>query len=124
MRRAAPPHHHHARLRGRLEPGCGGMAGRGRRAWLSVLLGLVLGFVLASRLVLPRASELAAAARPRRARPLGCRPPPPPLAAAAAAAVAAASQPRRPGPQARSFLFVGVMTAQKYLRSRAVAAHR
>lgn len=89
------------------------MAGRGRRAWLSVLLGLVLGFVLASRLVLPRASELAAAARPRRARPQGCRPPP-----------AAAAPPRRPGPPAQSFLFVGVMTAQKYLRSRAVAAHR
>ncbi|KAM6195843.1 chondroitin sulfate synthase 1 [Sarcoramphus papa] len=91
------------------------MAGRGRRAWLSVLLGLVLGFVLASRLVLPRASELAAAARPRRARPQGCRPPP---------AAAAAAPLRRPGPPAQSFLFVGVMTAQKYLRSRAVAAHR
>ncbi|XP_072201509.1 chondroitin sulfate synthase 1 [Excalfactoria chinensis] len=98
------------------------MAGRGRRAWLSVLLGLVLGFVLASRLVLPRASELAAAARPRRSRPLGCRPPP--AAAAAAAAPLLVPQPRRPGPPAQSFLFVGVMTAQKYLRSRAVAAHR
>ena len=91
------------------------MAGRGRRAWLSVLLGLVLGFVLASRLVLPRASELAAAARPRRSRPLGCRPPP--AAAAAAAAPLLLPQPRRPGPPAQSFLFVGVMTAQKYLRS-------
>lgn len=112
------------------------MAGRGRRAWLSVLLGLVLGFLLASRLVLPRASELkaaaaAAAGQRRRASLDGCR-----LRGAGAGALllrresrGASLWPRQdpaaePPGEGRSFLFVGVMTAQKYLRSRAVAAHR
>lgn len=106
------------------------MAARGRRAWLSMLLGLVLGFVLASRLVLPRASELKRVGPRRRPNPEGCRP------------GQAASQPGgAPGdargaqlwpqgsaaegvPRDRNFLFVGVMTAQKYLQTRAVAAYR
>ncbi|VTJ86371.1 Hypothetical predicted protein [Marmota monax] len=114
------------------------MATRGRRAWLSVLLGLLLGFVLASRLVLPRASELKLAGPRRRTSLEGCRP----GQAAAAAAAAAVSQAggvrgnvrgaqlwlhgSAPdgGPRDRNFLFVGVMTAQKYLQTRAVAAYR
>lgn len=107
------------------------MAARGRRAWLSVLLGLVLGFVLASRLVLPRASELKRAGPRRRASPEGCR------AGQAAAAAGARSDARgaaqqpwphgsapEGGPRDRNFLFVGVMTAQKYLQTRAVAVYR
>lgn len=110
-----------------------GMAARGRRAWLSVLLGLVLGFVLASRLVLPRASELKRAGPRRRASLEGCRPAQ--AAAAAAQASGARSEARGAhlwqhdpvpdgGPRDRNFLFVGVMTAQKYLQTRAVAAYR
>lgn len=108
------------------------MAARGRRAWLSVLLGLVLGFVLASRLVLPRASELKRAGPRRRASPEGCRP-----GQAAAASQAGGARgdargaqlwPQGPapegGPRDRNFLFVGVMTAQKYLQTRAVAVYR
>ncbi|XP_055980330.1 chondroitin sulfate synthase 1 [Sorex fumeus] len=94
------------------------MAARARRAWLSVLLGLVLGFVLASRLVLPRAAELKRAG-PRR-RPEGCGGP----GRARAAAAAAAGGARGAAPPERSLLFVGVMTAQKYLGTRAVAAFR
>lgn len=107
------------------------MAARGRRAWLSVLLGLVLGFVLASRLVLPRASELKRAGPRRRASPEGCRP----GQAAASQAGGARGDARgaqlwphgsdpEGGPRDRNFLFVGVMTAQKYLQTRAVAAYR
>ncbi len=43
------------------------MAGRSRRSWFSVLLGLVVGFTLASRLILPRATELKKAGHKRRA---------------------------------------------------------
>lgn len=108
------------------------MAVRGRRAWLSVLLGLVLGFVLASRLVLPRASELKRAGPRRRASPEACRP-----GQAAAVPLAGGARGDARGqrlwphgeaqdgvPRDRNFLFVGVMTAQKYLQTRAVAAFR
>ncbi|XP_067827755.1 LOW QUALITY PROTEIN: chondroitin sulfate synthase 1 [Heptranchias perlo] len=89
------------------------MAPRGRRFWLSVLLGLVLGFALASRLILPRAAEFSKGQRRRASAVCGRRgqgaghPPP---------GQAEASDSR--------FMYVGVMSAQKYLRSRAVAAHR
>lgn len=111
-----------------------GMAARSRRAWFSVLLGLVLGFTLASRLILPRATELKKGGHARRDKPAACG-----LTAAAAAqrkerAGAALLQwpppdngspaTEKPGSRSNNFLFVGVMTAQKYLRSRAVAAHR
>lgn len=111
------------------------MAGRSRRSWLSVLLGLVLGFTLASRLVLPRASELKNVGPRRRASLEGCKrrggggggggegllpnrdsrgallwPPDP-------------DQPRTQSSPSTNFLFVGVMTAQKYLETRAVAAY-
>ncbi|XP_057685133.1 chondroitin sulfate synthase 1-like isoform X2 [Corythoichthys intestinalis] len=105
------------------------MAARSRRAWFGVLLGLVLGFTLASRLILPKAAELAKA-NPGGGGCAGLR------AAAAAAAAAASNAGGAPWQQSSddassssnarssSFLFVGVMTAQKYLNSRAVAAHR
>ncbi|XP_051920213.1 chondroitin sulfate synthase 1 isoform X2 [Hippocampus zosterae] len=103
------------------------MAARSRRAWFGVLLGLVLGFTLASRLILPKAAELA------KANPGGCG-----LGVGRAVAGVprsprdddgspAAETPAAGVPGAASsanFLFVGVMTAQKYLNSRAVAAHR
>uniref|UniRef100_A0ACB8E5K3 Chondroitin sulfate synthase 1 n=1 Tax=Sphaerodactylus townsendi TaxID=933632 RepID=A0ACB8E5K3_9SAUR len=105
------------------------MAGRSRRSWLSVLLGLVLGFLLASRLILPRASELKTGGHRRQASLEGCR-----------AKLAGGLLHRDPpggllwphepaslhghNPPAKNFLFVGVMTAQKYLQSRAVAVYR
>lgn len=104
------------------------MAGRSRRAWFSVLLGLVLGFTLASRLILPRASELKKAGHKRKANPAGCG-----LNGALRKEYGGVLWPPQdnglpatdtPGSRSNHFLFVGVMTAQKYLNSRAVAAHR
>lgn len=105
-----------------------GMAGRSRRAWFSVLLGLVVGFTLASRLILPKATELKKAGQKRKANPAGCGLngghrkeyggvlwPPQDNGSPAT---------EKPGSRSNNFLFVGVMTAQKYLNSRAVAAHR
>lgn len=116
------------------------MAGRSRRAWFSVLLGLVVGFTLASRLILPRATELKRSGHKRKASVAG---------GGAAAACGGAGgggvaglrrdhggllmwpPPERATPptersatRAGHFLFVGVMTAQKYLNNRAVAAYR
>ncbi|XP_078097722.1 chondroitin sulfate synthase 1 [Mustelus asterias] len=79
------------------------MAGRCRRSWLGLLLGLALGFALASRLLPPGAG---------RRRGGGCGRP----GAGQGQAEAEASHSR--------FLYVGVMSAQKYLRSRALAAQR
>ncbi|XP_018618775.2 chondroitin sulfate synthase 1 [Scleropages formosus] len=112
------------------------MAARGRRAWFSVLLGLVLGFTLASRLILPRAAELKKAAQKRRASATGCGSAHGLSARERGGGGGGGGAPRwdahGSGPpdalhavhSSNSFLFVGVMTAQKYLRSRAVAAHR
>ncbi|XP_007905570.1 chondroitin sulfate synthase 1 [Callorhinchus milii] len=115
------------------------MAGRSRRSWLSVLLGLVVGFTLASRLILPRASEFTKGHRrkvssvcPHTARKdsarggaLGWQP----------QAGGLSSKPGGRGdegggdalavaPRSTRFLYVGVMSAQKYLENRAVAAHQ
>ncbi|KAJ8398342.1 hypothetical protein AAFF_G00429120 [Aldrovandia affinis] len=106
------------------------MAGRSRRAWFSVLLGLVVGFTLASRLILPRATELHKAAGHKRKAASsggGCG-----HHGAALRTEAMGWRPQedgspatlKPVPRSSSFLFVGVMTAQKYLNTRAVAAHR
>lgn len=102
------------------------MAGRSRRAWFGVLLGLVVGFTLASRLILPRASELKKADHKRKASPAACG-----LSGAPKREIGGVlwASPANDVPSTRksgsgSFLFVGVMTAQKYLRTRAVAAHR
>ncbi|XP_016428021.1 chondroitin sulfate synthase 1-like [Sinocyclocheilus rhinocerous] len=104
------------------------MAGRSRRSWFSVLLGLVVGFTLASRLILPRATELKKAGHKRRASggTGGC-------GGAGMMMMmmkkeyGAALMPSTEKPavtRSSSFLFVGVMTAQKYLNNRAVAAYR
>lgn len=104
------------------------MAGRSRRAWFSVLLGLVVGFTLASRLILPKATELKKAGQKRKANPAGCA-----LNAAPRKEYGGVQWPplnngspatEKPGSKSNNFLFVGVMTAQKYLSNRAVAAHR
>lgn len=104
------------------------MAGRGRRAWFSVLLGLVVGFTLASRLILPRATELKKAGHKRRATTAGCG-----LNHGTRESYGGMLWPteenssaatEKPAARSNSFLFVGVMTAQKYLHTRAVAAHR
>lgn len=105
-----------------------GMAGRSRRAWFSVLLGLVVGFTLASRLILPKATELKKAGHKRKANPAGCG-----LNGGHRTEYNGVLWPlhdngspatEKPGPGSNNFLFVGVMTAQKYLNNRAVAAHR
>lgn len=105
-----------------------GMAGRSRRAWFSVLLGLVVGFTLASRLILPKATELKKAGQKRKANPAGCG-----LNRGLRTEYGGVQWPpqdngspatEKPGSRTKNFLFVGVMTAQKYLDSRAVAAHR
>ena len=104
-----------------------GMAGRSRRAWFSVLLGLVVGFTLASRLILPRATELKKANK-RKTNPAGCG-----LNGGHRKEYGGGLWPPqdngspatdKPGTRSNNFLFVGVMTAQKYLTGRAVAAHR
>ncbi|XP_071280824.1 chondroitin sulfate synthase 3 [Agelaius tricolor] len=165
------------------------MAARSRRPWLSVVLGLVLGFTAASWLIAPRVAELSEkkrrgaslcsyygrAAGPGAARGAaaagGQQAPPgaaavlggtsfrsspwelPPAAAEGTVSSPAAGgegEPEeedeggekrsgRPGgshngsgdwggaqgcTKPRNFLYVGVMTAQKYLGSRAVAAQR
>ncbi|XP_059361995.1 chondroitin sulfate synthase 1-like [Carassius carassius] len=103
------------------------MAGRSRRSWFSVLLGLVVGFTLASRLILPRATELKRAGHKRRASggAGGCG-----GGAGMMMMMKEYGAPLMPStekpavPRSSSFLFVGVMTAQKYLNNRAVAAYR
>ncbi|XP_023669690.2 chondroitin sulfate synthase 1 [Paramormyrops kingsleyae] len=99
------------------------MAGRSRRAWFSVLLGLILGFILASRLILPRATELKKAAHNRKAGAGGCG-----MRGVARVrwvdGLRGDEQDAAKPLAASGFLFIGVMTAQKYLKSRAVAAHR
>lgn len=105
----------------------GGMAGRSRRAWFSVLLGLVVGFTLASRLILPKASELKKAGQKRKANAVGCgqnggfRKE---YGGVLWPQVKGSPATEKTGSRSNNFLFVGVMTAQKYLNSRAVAAHR
>ncbi|XP_028678382.1 chondroitin sulfate synthase 1 [Erpetoichthys calabaricus] len=102
------------------------MAGRSRRAWFSVLLGLVVGFTLASRLILPRATDLKKIAYKRRVNTGSC-------GALGSLRRDVLGWPSRdspartsaePLPRSRNFLYVGVMTAQKYLDTRALAAYR
>uniref|UniRef100_A0A8C5M973 Hexosyltransferase n=1 Tax=Leptobrachium leishanense TaxID=445787 RepID=A0A8C5M973_9ANUR len=109
------------------------MSGRSRRSWLSVLLGLVLGFLLASRFILPRAAEMQRAGRrvPGSGQAGGCG-----LQSGLRTDYSGvlgwqplhseqgARHEQQDIPRARNFLFVGVMTAQKYLDNRAVAAYR
>nr|XP_033784856.1 LOW QUALITY PROTEIN: chondroitin sulfate synthase 3 [Geotrypetes seraphini] len=144
------------------------MAVRSRRPWLSVLVGLVLGFTAASWLVAPRVAELGE--RKRRGAQVcsyqAARRPPDLTASprrgsawqgkggALTSSSPAAGHEQEPGGEeeddegkkrrnrssapassgdglggggragAPGFLYVGVMTAQKYLDTRAVAAYR
>lgn len=101
------------------------MAGRNRRAWFGVLLGLILGFALASRFILPKAKELKKAGQKQKVA--GCG-----LNGGLKKEYGVLWPPQdngspvteKPGSRSNHFLFVGVMTAQKYLNSRAVAAYR
>lgn len=101
------------------------MAGRNRRAWFGVLLGLILGFALASRFILPKAKELKKAGQKQKAADCG-------LNGGLRKEYRVLWSPQdngspateKPGSRSNNFLFVGVMTAQKYLNSRAVAAYR
>ncbi|XP_062921864.1 chondroitin sulfate synthase 1 isoform X2 [Mobula hypostoma] len=92
------------------------MAPRCRRSWLSVLLGLVLGFALASWLVLPRAPGLGQAQRQWVRAVCGRQGP--------GAGQLHPSSPSASEASASRFMYVGVMSAKKYLRSRALAAYR
>ncbi|XP_043934620.1 chondroitin sulfate synthase 1 [Protopterus annectens] len=110
------------------------MATRSRRSWFSVLLGLVVGFTVASRLILPKASDFKKAGHRRRASGSGC-----------SSSVSLHSGVRKDYggvlvwqqpqdsdagnheeliPKSKHFLYVGVMTAQKYLGNRAVAVQK
>ncbi|XP_053369750.1 chondroitin sulfate synthase 1 [Clarias gariepinus] len=108
------------------------MAARSRRAWFSVLLGLVVGFTLASRLILPRATELKKAGQRRSASGGGSCGISGPVrrergggGAGRWPAQGSGMLPTEKAVQSsHNFLFVGVMTAQKYLNNRAVAAYR
>uniref|UniRef100_A0A8D0LBS7 N-acetylgalactosaminyl-proteoglycan 3-beta-glucuronosyltransferase n=1 Tax=Sphenodon punctatus TaxID=8508 RepID=A0A8D0LBS7_SPHPU len=96
------------------------MAARSRSPWLSVVLGLVLGFTAASWLIAPKVAEMSE--RKRRGSSLcsyyG-------RAAGLSSHNGSGDWGDPPGcDKPRNFLYVGVMTAQKYLSSRAVAAQR
>lgn len=104
------------------------MAGRARRPWTALLLGLFLGFMASSWLLVPQVLD------GRRQRAPSCRAGNPPLGRGPAplseqlgpyeeppGQVNSSGPP--PGPP-RNFLYVGVMTAKKYVGSRAVAAYR
>lgn len=102
------------------------MAGRSRRSWFSVLLGLVVGFTLASRLILPRASELKKAGQKRRASggAGGCGGGAMMMMKKEHGGLLVPATEKPSVSHSGSFLFVGVMTAQKYLNNRALAAYR
>ncbi|KAM9329808.1 chondroitin sulfate synthase 3 [Gastrophryne carolinensis] len=138
------------------------MAGRSRRPWMSVVVGLILGFTAASWLIAPKVAELSERKRrsnvcsyaghragdaERQQRPRGHEEP-------RGAGIQEVHEELRHNKQSRSpatanstgqhsgshngssgdgappeesgrrFLYVGVMTAKKYLDSRAVAAYR
>ncbi|XP_005990195.1 chondroitin sulfate synthase 1 [Latimeria chalumnae] len=106
------------------------MAGRSRRSWLSVLLGLIVGFTLASRIILPKASELKKSRHQRSTNTGRCGLP---LTRNDYRAVLPWKQEDKAlaneddesiVPKSKNFLYVGVMTAQKYLGNRAVAAYK
>lgn len=104
------------------------MTGRARRPWTALLLGLLLGFTASSWLLLPQVLD------GRRQRAAGCRPGDPPPSRGPAPGSERLDPYEEPpglgnssGPPPvppRRFLYVGVMTAKKYVNSRAVAAHR
>eukprot|EP00061_Rhincodon_typus_P014709 g41920.t1 len=94
------------------------MAPRSRHSWLGLFLGLVLGFALASRLLPPGAGPLSRLQQRRRGggRGLVCGGHPGQGGGQVPPEKAEASDSR--------LVYVGVMSAKKYLRSRAIAAQR
>ncbi|XP_066507807.1 chondroitin sulfate synthase 3 [Hoplias malabaricus] len=121
------------------------MAVRFRRPWLSVLVGVVVGFTVASWLVVPAVLELNAAGGKRKSPPCSYRRDGLALGKVSEAGGSSSNTWRReereeveegqeesvPGadsghgyPPSKPFLYVGVMTAKKYLDSRAVAAYK
>lgn len=120
------------------------MAVRSRRPWLSVVVGVVLGFTAASWLVVPAVVELNGGGRRRSPACSHHRDGLGKVWEAGGSSSTTADRTWRreereeveegveesaPGtgngdPQPRHFLYVGVMTAKKYLDSRAVAAHK
>lgn len=103
------------------------MAGTSQKAWFSLLLGLVVGFSLASRLIMPRATLMQRADLKYKTNGCGFY-----AGAREDSTGVLLWQPQENGSLTAAkpllgsthFLFVGVMTAQKYLHTRAVAAHR
>ncbi|XP_028829117.1 chondroitin sulfate synthase 3 [Denticeps clupeoides] len=113
------------------------MAVRSRRPWVSVMVGVVLGFTAASWLIVPRVAEMSG----KRRRSSACSYYGHAGGVAKVAAAAASPVSGQDGSEEEEeesdrhrtgngsgdgghFLYVGVMTAKKYLDSRAVAAHR
>ncbi|XP_068131189.1 chondroitin sulfate synthase 1 [Hyperolius riggenbachi] len=110
------------------------MAFRNRRPFVYGVLGLVVGFFLATQVILPRAHEMQRQSRKDNERTGGQN-----AGCGSQASLKADLHDLlqlpfggslAPGsdaediPRDNNFLFVGVMTAQKYLQNRAVAAYR
>ncbi|XP_023662582.1 chondroitin sulfate synthase 3 [Paramormyrops kingsleyae] len=130
------------------------MAVRSRRPWMSVIVGVFLGFTAASWLIVPRVLEISGKRRKSNmcsyygnagsvgkvrdmeestASSNAWQKDRSPMSSQEASEEEGESMHRSsndsghggdPFPQPRNFLYVGVMTAKKYLDSRAVAAHR
>ncbi|KAG9341313.1 hypothetical protein JZ751_019417 [Albula glossodonta] len=103
------------------------MVGNSLKEYFGLLLGVVVGFALASRFILPRAKEMHMAVMELKRSGGGCyrgaRPnhSDAPLWQTPDNGSLTTSKPLS---RASNFLFVGVMTAQMYLNNRAIAAHR
>ncbi|KAA0703599.1 Chondroitin sulfate synthase 3 [Triplophysa tibetana] len=104
------------------------LAPRSRRPWLGVIVGVLLGFTVASWLLVPRVLEMSA----RNTRSSSACPYYSDVRSKVSSRDVRQQRDGDEGeedlkaraPSAQSFLYVGVMTAQKYLTTRAVAAHR
>ncbi|XP_051541173.1 chondroitin sulfate synthase 3-like [Myxocyprinus asiaticus] len=124
------------------------MAFRSRRPWVSVIVGVFLGFTVASWLVVPRVVEISVKNRRSSICSYYSNAKAQKVSDTARSSsftngrhkqknlfssdegeedlyrTVNSSDREGPVPPVKSFLYVGVMTAQKYLASRAVAAHR
>ncbi|XP_030625678.1 chondroitin sulfate synthase 3 isoform X2 [Chanos chanos] len=106
------------------------MAVRSRRPWMSVIVGVVLGFTAASWLVVPRVVDINGKRRKSSMCSYYSNPASKVSEAVGNSATSNAWTGNGSGdgggpiPRSKFFLYVGVMTAKKYLDSRAVAAHR
>ncbi|XP_062870131.1 chondroitin sulfate synthase 3 isoform X2 [Trichomycterus rosablanca] len=101
-----------------------------RRAWSSVLIGVVLGFTTASWLLVPWVTELGGKTRksslcsPNNWHASQLRPPSSHEDETSFEESLDKTSREEPLPRPKHFLYVGVMTAKKYLDSRAVAAYK